>query len=64
MNIFENYRLNKNKIPHSWFNWATTTTHKKCFSLGIHIDFKKKYIDFHLGWWFFHIGGIKNGVIL
>jgi len=29
---------------------------KKCFSLGFHIDFKHKYIDFHIWNWFIHFG--------
>ncbi len=29
---------------------------RKCFSLGFHIDFHHKYIDFHIWNWFFHIG--------
>lgn len=29
---------------------------KKCFSLGFHIDFHHKYIDFHIWNYFIHLG--------
>lgn len=33
-----------------------TSCHNRCFSLGVHIDFKHKYIDFHIWNWFIHLG--------
>ena len=33
-----------------------TSCHNKCFSLGFHVDFKKKYIDFHIWNWFIEFG--------
>jgi len=32
------------------------TCHKLCFSLGFHVDFKNKYIDFHIGRMFIEFG--------
>lgn len=33
---------------------------RKCFSLGFHIDFRFKYIDFHIWNWFVHIGNSES----
>ena len=33
-----------------------TSCHNRCFSLGFHIDFKNRYIDFHIWNWFIEIG--------
>lgn len=32
------------------------TSHRKCFSLGFHVDFKHKHLDLHLLWFFISIG--------
>ncbi len=33
-----------------------TSCHNRCFSLGFHVDFKNRYIDFHIWNWFIEFG--------
>ncbi len=40
-----------------------TNCHNKCFSLGFHIDFKHRYIDFHIWNWFIEIGNHKASLL-
>lgn len=35
----------------------------KCFSFGIHIDFRFKYVDFHIWNYFIHLGTLKPSII-
>lgn len=31
-------------------------THRRCFSFGIHLDWKWKYVDIHFMWWIITFG--------
>jgi len=35
--------------------------HRKCFSLGVHFDFKNRYITLHFAWWVINFGVWKDG---
>lgn len=39
-----------------YFDLHKTTSHPYCCSLGLHVDFKNKYISLHLLWYYIHIG--------
>lgn len=36
-----------------------TSCHNRCFSLGFHVDFKNRYIEFHIWNWFIHFGSTE-----
>lgn len=39
-----------------YFDIHRTTSHRKCCSLGVHVDIKNKYIALHILWYYIHIG--------
>lgn len=48
------------KMMRKYFDIHKTVSHPYCCSLGLHVDFKYKYIAFHLLWFYIHIGRTRQ----
>src|SRR3990172_5684838 len=43
-----------------YFDIHKVTSHPYCCSLGLHADFKNRYVAFHFLWFYIHIGKTRQ----